>query len=68
MAQALMFGAYLQLPLEAGLLTPEQAWRLAWDMEILPDQPWPPELLALDRRVRLFHLRPDGLTPAMQRQ
>lgn len=68
MAQALRFGSYLQQPLEAGILTPEQAWRLAWEMEVLTFEPWTPDGLAMQRRVALFHLSPNGLTPAMQRQ
>ena len=52
MAQLLTFGPSLQGAVEAGVLTPAQAWMLAWRTEVEPEQAWTQrESDALD----LFH-------------
>lgn len=52
MAQLLTFGPSLQGAVEAGVLTLEQAWMLAWRTEVEPEQAWTQrESDALD----LFH-------------
>ena len=52
MAQLLTFGPNLQGAAEAGVLTLEQAWLLAWRTEVEPEQAWTQrESDALD----LFH-------------
>ena len=52
MAQLLTFGPSLQGAVEAGALTLEQAWMLAWRTEVEPEQAWTQrESDALD----LFH-------------
>ena len=52
MAQLLTFGPSLQGAVEAGVLTLEQAWMLAWRTEVEPERPWTQrESDALD----LFH-------------
>ena len=52
MAQLLTFGQSLQGAVEAGVLTLEQAWMLAWRTEVEPEQAWTQrESDALD----LFH-------------
>ena len=52
MAQLLTFGPNLQGAVEAGVLTLEQAWLLAWRTEVEPELAWTQrESDALD----LFH-------------
>ena len=52
MAQLLTFGPNLQGAVEAGVLTLEQAWMLAWRTEVEPELAWTQrESDALD----LFH-------------
>ena len=52
MATILTFGPNLQSAVDAGVLTPEQAWMLAWRTEVEPEQAWTQrESDALD----LFH-------------
>ena len=55
MGQALQYPPYLQQMLDEGLLTQHQAWRLMWDLEILPDQPWTPGVLEINLLVNLFY-------------
>ena len=60
-AQALNFPAYLQIPLDAGVLSPHQAWRLAWDLEVLTLEPWTPGVQQVNQSVTLFHWQTEGL-------
>ena len=56
MGQALTFPHYLQQTLEQGILTPEQVWRLEYDLEQLTLEPWSPGVQEINRTVTLFHL------------
>ena len=55
-AQALIFPLHLQLPLEAGCLSAESAWKLDWELEQLQGLPWSPGVYEINLRVQLFHL------------
>lgn len=59
-AQALEFPMWLQLPLEAGVLSPAAAWALEQELETLQSEPWTPGVFELNQRVQLF------LTPTEQ--
>ena len=61
MAQLLTFGPNLQGAIEAGVLTPEQAWMLAWAAEMEPDR------YLNERELIAHHLVQWHLTPADQR-
>lgn len=63
-AELLMFPAYYQLPLEAGQISLEQAWRLQWELLVLTQQPWTPGVQEISQAVSLFHLPVES----MQRQ
>ena len=65
MAQLLTFGPNLQGAVEAGLLTLEQAWMLAWRTEVEPEQAWTQresDALALFQ----WHLTPPESLPLAQ--
>ena len=52
------FPPWLQVPMEAGAITPAQAWALDWEILVLQDRPWTPGVLELSRKVALFHIDP----------
>ena len=62
-AQILEFTPYLQRPLEAGVLTPAQAWALMWEFDVTPTEPWGPGAQQLGRLVSLFYLETEDLPP-----
>ena len=65
MAQLLTFGPNLQGAVEAGVLTLEQAWMLAWRTEVEPEQAWTQresDALALFQ----WHLTPPESLPLAQ--
>lgn len=65
MAQLLTFGPSLQGAVEAGVLTLEQAWMLAWRTEVEPEQAWTQlesDALALFQ----WHLTPPESLPLAQ--
>lgn len=66
MAQLLTFGeSSLQDAVSAGVLTPEQAWMLAWRTEVEPEQAWTQresDALALFQ----WHLTPPESLPLAQ--
>ena len=53
-----MFDPWIQEPLEAGAISPAQAWQLEWEILALQNQPWTPGSLELCQLVELFHLYP----------
>jgi hypothetical protein len=55
-AEKLLFLPWLQEPIEAGVLTPAQAWSLGFEALMNPQGDWPKSLLPLAQRVSLFHL------------
>ena len=59
-AQPLQFPEWLSLPLEAGHLTPRQAWVLEWELLVLQDSPWTPEAWEVNQLAGLFHWEPDS--------
>ena len=54
-AQALQFPDVLQMPVEAGVISPETAWSLMWEWAVLQGQPWTPGVYEMNQRVLLFH-------------
>ena len=56
------FHPWLQAPIEAGVLRLESAWRLDWEMLVLPSLPWSPGVLEISQRVALFHLSQQAMT------
>jgi hypothetical protein len=60
-AQMLQFPDWIQEPLEQGVLTPEQAWRLEWELTQLSTQPWSPGMFELNLKVRLYHLPKESI-------
>ena len=60
MAKALIFSHYLQQTLDQGILTPEQAWRLEWDLERRPWESWVPGVQQIHQRVGLYYLPTEG--------
>ena len=61
-AQALEFPIYLQLPVNAGALSPHQAWQLDWELEVLQGQPWTPGVFEINLLVQMFHLPVESMT------
>lgn len=57
MGRKAMFPRLIQDTLEAGLLTPEQAWQLEWEMAG-PEPTWSTQAAPLARLVRLHSLDP----------
>ena len=65
MGQQLTFGPALQSAIQAGVLTPEQAWLLAWRTEVEPELAWTQrESDALD--LFHWHLMEPEAKPATQ--
>lgn len=58
-AQPAMFQDWIQEPLEQGLLSPHQAWRLEWELLVLTDQPWTPGVFEIRQTVGLYHWSPE---------
>ena len=42
MARALTFQTEIQEAIDAGVLSPRQAWALEWDLKARPHEPWEP--------------------------
>lgn len=55
-AQTLRFDPWLQQPLEAGVISPQEAWSLEVDCLLNPDQWIPLALHPAWSKVDLFHL------------
>lgn len=55
-AELLKFDPWLQEPVEAGVLTPQQAWSLEWERLAYPSRPYPDELHPLLQRIELYFL------------
>jgi hypothetical protein len=53
-AEKMQFPSNLQASIEAGVLTPHQAWRLEWERVLFPTREWPKDLKPLVQRVNLF--------------
>ena len=62
MAQVLEFPPYLQEPIEAGLLTHHQAWRLDYELTELQHQPWTPGVQEINRMVSMFYMQTEAMT------
>ena len=54
-AHPLQFPEAIQQPLEAGWISPRQAWLLDWEMTVALYQPWTPEGLLLNCLLQTFH-------------
>ena len=54
-ATPLQFPEHLQQAINAGVLCPETAWHLLWDVTTRPLDPWPPGLLPYHQRLMLYH-------------
>lgn len=57
-AETLTFPDHLQEAIDAGAITAELAWRLAWDVEVRTYDPWCPVAQGVNLRVILFHWEP----------
>ena len=57
-AQAVTFSPWLQEPMEAGALSPRQAWVLEWEVTALQNEPWTPEAMEVNRLQSLYHWQP----------
>jgi hypothetical protein len=60
-AVAARFQDYLQLPMEAGAITPEQAYRMEVEFLARRDLPWEPGNFALNQRASLWHWVTEGV-------
>lgn len=56
MAEMAQFHPWIQEPMEAGLLTMQQAWALEWELMVDPSPAWSDPVLPLARVARLYHL------------
>jgi hypothetical protein len=54
-AVAARFQDYLQLPMEAGAITPEQAYRVEVELLARRGLPWEPENFGFNQRASLWH-------------
>lgn len=54
-AHPLQFSPGIQEPLEAGWISPRQAWLLDQELTVLRYQPWTPEGLLLNCLLQTFH-------------
>jgi hypothetical protein len=60
-ASPLLFPEWLQPAVSEGSLTPHQAWRLYWEMEVLSDQPWTPGVREINLLLSLANWEPSEL-------
>ena len=58
-AQPCQFSPYLQELINEGHLNPHQAWRLAWDLEAIPELPWSPGVAEICQVADLYFLPTD---------
>ena len=55
------FEEWIQEPLDAGAISPAQAWALEWEILVLQGQPWTPGVREVLHLVDLFHKSPEEL-------
>ena len=61
-AQLMEFNEMLQEPVTAGCLSHHQAWRLMWDVEMLPYEPWSPGVWLISQTLKMFHQPLESMT------
>lgn len=53
-AQAATFPPFLQQAMEAGVISPQQAWQVEWELIARSTLPWDPMVFALNQRAKLW--------------
>lgn len=63
MARALTFQPEIQEAIDAGVLSPRQAWALEWDLKVRTHEPWEPMAEQANLLLLLHHLERPEILP-----